>query len=399
MYPALTERNYVLHFIGQAISFSGTWLQSVALGYLVYELTGSKMWLGFITALPLLISTILIPFGGVLADTHDKRKILYITQTFGFFQAVALGCLVLTHNASMQNICFLTVLLGLINSVDGPARNSFIPEIVRKEHIGSGVALNGVMIMLARVVGPGIAGFLILAVGTGWTFVVNGLSFLPVFFTLSMMRIERKEKKVVKSDFWSGLKFTLSQPQVRLCVILSGTIGAFGMSYNGILPAVVKDVFHSGPKLLGYMGSVVGLGALIGGTIVSAKSKKLPFNLFITVGCLLSGTALLLFPLSSNVYLALAMLFFAGCGFTLSYSTVRAESQIVTKHIRADMLGRVTSLTMMTFFAGMAIGNLVIGFLAKKFGFFVAIGSSGLALILIAVFVLLKPSRFKMDEQ
>ena len=394
----MTERNYVLHFIGQAISFSGMWLQNVALGYLVYEITSSKIWLGIVSAIPLLVSTFLLPYGGVLADRYDKRKILYITQTMGFIQAISLGILVLSHNASIWNICILSVCLGLITSIDNPARNSFIPEIVQREHIGSGVALNGVMIMLARVFGPGLAGFLILLIGTGWTFVVNGLSFLPVFVTLSMMRIKRKEKRLDKSDFWSGLKFTFSHPQVKMCFILSGTIGAFGMSYNGILPAVVKDVFHSGPKLLGYMGSAVGLGAFIGGSIVSAKSKKLPFNIFIIVGCLASGLALILFPLASNIYIALAMLSLAGAGFTLSFSTVRAESQIVTREICADMQGRVTSLIVMAFFAGMAVGNLLVGYLSKKYGFFVALGSNGLALLLISLVVFIKPSQFKLNK-
>ena len=380
----MTERNYVLHFIGQVISFSGSWIQSVALGYYVYQITGSRVWLGVLSALPLLVSTLLMPIGGVLADKYDKRKTLYLTQAMALIQAVFLGCLVLSHHADMWNICILTVLLGIINAVDGPTRNAFIPELLRKENIGSGVALNGVIIMMARVVGPAIAGFLILWVGVGWTFFINGLSFLPVFLTLSLMRIEHKQKRPERGDFLSGLKFAWNHQQVRLCVLLSGLIGLFGMSYNGILPAIAKDVFNAGPKVLGYMGSAVGLGAMIGGSIVSARSKNLPFNLFVVSGSAVSGLALILFPMTSNIYLALSLLFFAGIGFTLSFSTVRSESQIITNEVRADMKGRVTSLTMMSFFAGMAIGNLIVGYLAKKFGFVIAIGANGVALLLLA---------------
>jgi len=397
-FPAFRGRDYRLYFYGQLISWAGTWLQNVALGWFVWQVTHSAFWVGFIAAIPLFVGSILTPFGGIVADRFDKRKVLYVTQLLAMIQAFVLGWLAINNFAPLWVVALLSFTLGVINATDGPTRNSFITEIVRKDEIGSGSALNASMITAAQAFGPALASLLIPLVGIGWTFILNGFSFLAVIITLSMMAVENKAKKHIEHPikmFWSGIKYTISEPRIRLCVVLTGLIGMLGFSYRAILPVVTAEVFRAGPQVLGYLTAVVGLGACTGSIVVSAKSKKMPFDLFVVSGSIITGIALILFSANSDLVYGLILLFMAGAGFALSFSTVRAEAQVITEE---KMRGRVTGITMMSFFAGMALGNSLDGILAKSLGCGIAVGSNGIALLVLAAIVIISSRKLKLRK-
>lgn len=382
--PAFQDRNYRLHFLGQVISISGMWLQLMAQSWRVHEITHSEKWVGFITALPLGISAILTLFGGTIADRFEKRKVLYCTQIATAIQCFVLAGMEFLGYESLTFLIVLNCVFGVILAIDGPTRNSFIPELVKEENIGSGMALNGAMVMMSMMLGPGVAGSLLGLVGVGWTFLVSGLSTFAVIFTLPMMRLTHVHKKPEEHPFkmfWLGVKYTMNQPVIRLCVILSGLIGMFGFSYRAILPAVTEKIYHSGMGVMGNLMFAAGLGSLIGSVMVSAKSKKLPFNPLVIGGSLVAGVALVLFSFTSTLVLGMILLFAAGVGFTLGFSTVRAKSQIISE---PRMRGRVTGFTMMLFFLGMSSGNFTVGCVAKSFSCQTALELSGVFFLTLA---------------
>jgi MFS family permease len=393
VFPAFKERNYRLHFIGQLISISGMWLQLMAQSWLVNEITHSAFWVGFIVALPLGISSALTPIGGIVADRFDKRKVLYFTQIAVAIQCALLAIMEFSKHESLGSMVAINCLFGIIMAIDGPTRNSFIPDLIEnhtiseaelKEKIGSGTALNGAMVMTAMMLGPGFAGSLLGRVGVGWTFIASSLATLGVMATLPLMRIVHVHKKPQEHPirmFWLGVKYTVADPVIRLCVVLAGLIGMFGFSYRALLPVITKEVYKAGMGTMGNLMLAAGFGSLIGSVLVSANSKNLPFNRLVIGGTLMAGISLILFAMTSILSLGMFLLFLAGIGFTLSFSTVRAKSQIVSEK---KLRGRVTGFTMMLFFMGMSIGNLSVGFLAKKFGCPAALTTSGIAFLVLS---------------
>lgn len=393
VFPAFKERNYRLHFAGQLISISGMWLQLMAQSWRVNEITHSSAWVGFIVALPIGISSALTPIGGIVADRFDKRKVLYFTQTAVAIQCALLAIMEFSGHESLSLLVAINCLFGMIMAIDGPTRNSFIPDLLENdttsgteliEKIGSGVALNGAMVMTAMMLGPGVAGSLLGLVGVGWTFVASSIATLGVMVTLPMMRIAHKHKKPQEHPihmFWLGIKYTVADPVIRLCVVLAGLIGMFGFSYRALLPVITKEVYKSGMGTMGNLMFAAGFGALIGSVLVSANSKKLPFNKLVIGGTLVAGVSLILFSTTSALPLGMFLLFLAGIGFTLSFSTVRAKSQIVSEQ---RLRGRVTGFTMMLFFMGMSLGNLSVGFLAKQYGCPTALLTSGIAFLVLS---------------
>jgi MFS family permease len=397
-FPAFRGRDFRLYFIGQFISWAGTWLQNVTLGWFVWKMTHSGIWVGLTAAIPLFVCSLLTPMGGIIADRFDKRNVLYVIQVLAMIQAFILGGLAMNNYAPLWAIVSLSFMLGAINAVDGPTRNSLIPEIVRKEEIASSAALNTAMITSSQAFGPALAGLLIPFCGIGGTFIINGVSFIAVIVTLWMMLIENKSKKHVEHPlkmFWAGIKYSVFEPRIRLCVVLTGLIGMFGFSYRAMLPIVTTEIFKSGPFILGCLTAAVGVGACAGAVIVSAKSKKVPFNMFVITGSIMTGTSLILFSLTSNIILGIVFLFFAGAGFTLSSSTVRAELQVI---VEDKMRGRAIGLAMMAFFAGMALGNSLEGILAKQFGPSVAISSNGIALLVLVATIVFVSRKIKLKS-
>ena len=356
----------------------------MAQSWRVHEITHSAAWVGFVVAFPFAISSMLTPFGGIIADRFDKRKVLYCTNAFSAVLCFALATMFFTGCETLWGIIVVNLFFGIMLGVDNPTRNSFIPDLVSKENIGSGIALNGAMIMMAQVIGPGIAGGLFALVGIGWTYVASGFTTAAVILTLPFMRPVYGYKKSTEHPFkmfWQGLKYTFSQPTIRLCVILAGLIGTFSFSYRAVLPVITKEVYASGPEVMSMLAFAAGLGSFTGSVLVSANSKKLRFRLQVVGGSLIAGSATLAFAMVSVPIFGMALLFLAGMGFSLGFATVRAISQIVSE---PAMRGRVTGLTVMLFFGGMSVGNFTTGCLAKAFGCPAAMATCGITFLTLA---------------
>ncbi|MDO8240909.1 MAG: MFS transporter [Candidatus Moranbacteria bacterium] len=386
--PAFKGRNYRLHVWGQLISSSGTWLQNVTMGWYIWDLTHSESLTALILAMPRCVSACLTIFGGIISDKFDKRAVLYVTNFLGMAQAMLLGYMVINNVSRIWIVILLSICLGLINAIDGPARHSFLPEIVDRTEIRQTSSFNSAIGQSSQFVGSSLGAVLLGLIGTGWTFVLNGLSFMAVIIMLRMMKIDKKTE--IRKDqnnyfrmFKEGVAYVARQPKIRWYLVLIGSLNFFGFSYRGILPVVVEQIFHSGAKNYAVLMACAGIGALIGSTLSSAKSK-ISLNFFVVCGSLIVGSALILFTLTSVFILGMSLMFAAGFGLTLSSSSVRGECQEV---MSSDMRGRVNGFVMMFALGGTGLGGIVTGKLAELFGSQLALIVSGVMLIIIAIIV------------
>ncbi len=377
-FPAFKHRNYRLFFSGQLISLIGTWLQIVALGWLVLKLTNSAFWLGAISALSLLPVLIFGIFGGVIVDRYNKKTILYVTQILSMIFALILGFLTVFNLINLWEIGILAFLLGTINALDHPARQSFVVEMVGKEDLASAIALNSTTFNASRVIGPGIAGILIKLIGIGGTFVLNGISFVAVIIALYFINVKKELPKTNPHPIAAikeGLRYSFTHPVIKILLIFSAVTSIFGWSYTTILPVIVQNIYHKDAAALGYLYSATGAGALLSAFIVSAYSKKISSLTFILLGNMVFAVSVMLLSLTENFLLAFPILFASGAGLIMQFSMINTTIQhIVPNNIRGRVLGIYTLM-----FLGMApFGSFQIGVVADRFGspFAIRLGAS-----------------------
>ncbi|MCL6096919.1 MAG: MFS transporter [Patescibacteria group bacterium] len=368
IFPALKSKNYALYFSGQLISLVGTWLQIVAQGWLVLQLTNSVFLLGVVSAISTLPTLLFSLYGGVIVDRFPKKKILLFTQSSSMALAFILGILTVLKLINVPEIMVLAFLLGIITAVDAPARQSFVPEIVGKQNLASAIALNSGAFNAARVVGPAIAGFLIAIVGTGGAFILNGISYIAVIAALFAMKVPsvvRKNNLNPMAAIKEGLSYSFSHPVIRSLLLLIAVVSIFGWSYTTIMPAIAQNVYHMGATGLGYLYSAGGLGALAGMVVVSATLRKVSPTKYIFGGNLIFAVSIFLFSLYLNFTFALIFIFFAGFGLLVQITTINSTIQsMVGDQIR----GRVMSIYVLMFIGTTPIGSYQIGWLSDKFG-------------------------------
>ena len=402
-FPAFEERNYHLHFWGQFVSFVGFWIQLTAQSWRVKELTQSDAKVGLVVGLHILVAAFVTPFGGVLADRKDKRKILYCMQAVSIVLCLTLTTMYFCDCESVTGMIVVSMLLGLELGIDNPTRNSLIPDLIKEENFGSGISLNGAMVMATQAIGPSIAALLLIYLNAGWAFVASAFAPLAVVITLPFMQIRRTNKKLEEhpvKTFFAGVKYTFcSAPVLRTCVIICGLAGMLGFSYRALLPGIAKEVYKGGPEVVGWFAFWTGLGAFIGAVTASRFSKILRLHVqrFIIIACAAAGvgftaTGIGFIVFSNAVQYSFGAIFLtlAGFGFTLASSTVRSASQIVSA---PEMRGRVTGISMATLFGGIAIGNFAAGLVAKSFGCPIAMTICGISFLLIVVFMLVKSKK------
>ena len=398
IFPAFTEKNYHLHFWGQFVSFVGFWLQLTAQSWRVRELTQSDAQVGFIVGLPILIAAFATPFGGVLADRKDKRKVLYCIQAVSVTLCLSLATMYFCHWESVTAMIAINILLGITLGIDNPTRNSMIPDLIKKENIISGIALNGAMVMSAQAIGPGVAACFLIFLNAGWAFVASAFAPLAVVATLPFMQIRRSNKKLEEhpvKTFFDGVKYTFySAPIIRMCVIICGFAGMLGFSYRAVLPGIAKEVYKAGPEIVGYLAFWAGMGSFAGAVTASAIQKILQSHVrrIVIIGCVVSGIGFIVFSATSQLWLASTFLFLAGFGFTLTSSTVRGASQIVAA---PEMRGRVTGLTMAIFFGGIALGNFTSGLIAKSFGCPISMAVCGISFLILSAVLLITAKKIQ----
>jgi MFS family permease len=382
-FSSLSIRNYRLWVVGQGISLSGTWMQTVAQGLLVLQLTGSGTALGLVTALQTIPVLLFGPWGGVVADRFPKRRILYVTQAVSAVLGLSLGTLVATGAVRIEMVYLLALCLGAVSAVDNPTRQAFVLEMVGKDEIVNAISLNSTEINLARVVGPAIAGILIASVGLAACFLVNGFSFLAVLAVLMAMRAEELRPTPLASrmpgQLRQGLQYVRASPVIRTILVMMAVIGTFTYEFSVSLPLFAEVTFRQGPATYAAMTSAMGLGAVVGGLYTASRGTGSPQRL-ISAALLFGGTVLLtaVAPSLPLALLALVAVGFCSIGFT---SLGNATLQLATS---AEMRGRVMALWTVAFLGSTPIGGPLIGAIGEHVGPRWALALGGVAAVVAA---------------
>jgi MFS family permease len=382
-FSSLTIRNYRLWVVGQGISLSGTWMQTVAQGLLVLHLTGSGTALGLVTALQTIPVLLFGPWGGVVADRFPKRRILYVTQAVSSVLALLLGTLVATGAIRIEMVYLVALCLGAVSAVDNPTRQAFVVEMVGKDEIVNAVSLNSTEINLARVVGPAMAGVLIASVGLAACFLINGLSFLAVLAVLMAMRGEELRPTPIgprlPGQLRQGLQYVRASPVIRTILVMMAVIGTFTYEFSVSLPLFAEVTFRQGPATYAAMTAAMGLGAVVGGLYTASQGIGSLRRL--TIAALLFGASVLLTALAPTLPLALLALVavgFCSIGFTsLGNATLQLTSS-------AEMRGRVMALWTVAFLGSTPLGGPVIGAIGEHVGPRWALALGGVAAVLAA---------------
>jgi MFS family permease len=394
-FPALQSRNYRIYFFGQFISLIGTWLQIVAQGWLVLQLTSSPFLIGLVAALGTAPSLLFSLFGGVVVDRFSKKKILYFTQSSNMILALLLGVLTNTGWATVPVIGLVAFLMGTVNALDAPARQALVPELVGKEQLASAIALNSGIFNAARVIGPGLAGMLIAWVGTGGAFIANGISYIAVLVALWFVRIQEVPAgrslhplEAIKQ----GISYSFTHPVIRVLLLFVGVVSIFGWSYTTIMPVIARSTYHLDAKGLGYLYSATGLGAILATYLVGAHANKVSPMLFILGGNTLFALCLMLFAFTSYFPLALVLLFFIGLGLLSQASMMNT---MVQGMVRPEFRGRVMSLYILMFMGMSPVGNFEIGFLTERVGISLAFTINAAIVLLVGLLVFLNRERIR----
>ena len=397
---ALRHRNFRFAFVGQLVSLIGTWMQSVAQGWLVLQLTGDPFWLGVVAAAqfgPVLVFGL---FGGLIADGLPKRRTLVATQTIAMLLAFALFGLTVTHTVGVGHIVALAFTLGCVNAIDMPTRQSFAIEMVGRDDIGNAVALNSAVFNGARIVGPAVAGVTIGATDISVAFLANGISFLAVIGAYLAMdesgltrapRLARpKTVAGVAADLAEGLRYVRSTPMVLLAILVIGLVSTFGMNFSVVVPALARDVLDAGAAGYGFLMAAAGLGSFSVAMAIAFGRRSRPA--LIGLGGAALGLAELVIAASGSYGVALVAMFFVGLGGIAMAATANTTIQlIVPDHLR----GRVMSVYTTVFAGSTPIGGLLAGTLASAYGvpFSIAFGGAGSLVVGLAGYAWLRRVR------
>ncbi|MFF5448151.1 MFS transporter [Streptomyces sp. NPDC012888] len=392
MFASLRIRNYRLFATGQVVSNTGTWMQRIAQDWLVLSLTGSASAVGITIALQFLPMLLFGLYGGVLADRLPKRPLLVATQSAMGLTGVALAVLTLTGHVEVWHVYLTALLLGLVTVVDNPARQSFVSEMVGPAQLANAVSLNSANFQSARLVGPAVAGVLITAVGSGWAFLLNGLSFAAPVAGLLLMRTSELHRTAVqprsKGQLREGLRYVSRHPELVWPIVLVGFIGTFGFNFPIWLTAFADDVFHGDAGTYGLFNTLIAAGSLAG-ALLAARRGRHRLRLLVAAAALF-GVLELATAFAPGFWLFAALLVPIGM-FGLTVNVVANSSvQMATD---PEMRGRVMALYMMVFTGGTPVGAPLVGWVTDHFGARVGMASGGLVSLAAALAIGLVLSR------
>ena len=367
---ALSSRNYRLYFFGQAVSLVGTWMQQIAMRWLVYRLTKSELLLGvvgFSSDIPLFF---LVPFAGVLADKFNRHRILAITQGLAALQAFILAILVITNQVAIWHIVVLGALLGVVNAFDIPARQAFLVEVVEnKEDLGNAIALNSFIFNGALLIGPLAAGVLIASLGEELCFVLNGVSYLAVIGALFLMKIPDRKMASGNLEVWRGIlegaSYAFRSVPIRSILLLVALVSFMGVSFMLLMPVFAENVLHGGPRAFGYLMSATGVGALGGAVFLASRRNILGLGKVVVVAGITYGLGI--FALSFSHYLLLSLVIALVVGFSLMMQ-MASSNTILQTIVDDEKRGRVISLFVMARRGVESFGSLLAGAVAHRFG-------------------------------
>jgi MFS family permease len=389
---ALHHRNYRLFFGGQSVSLIGTWMQQIAMSWLVYRLTNSAFLLGVVSFSSQIPVFLFASIAGVYADRWNRHRILVVTQVLSMIQALTLAVLTMTGVVHVWQIIGLGICLGVINAFDMPTRQSFIVEMIEKpDDLGNAIALNSFMFNGARLVGPAVAGILIGFLGEGVCFLINGVSFIGIIVALLAIKVPKRKKEVHTSRLWHDLKegysYAFGFAPIRYILLQLGVMSFMGMAYSVLMPVFAKDVLHGGPHTLGFLMAATGIGALTGAVYLASRQTILGLGRLIAIASAIFGAGVIAFSLSTVLVVSLSMMFVVGFGMIVQLAS---SNTILQSIVEEDKRGRVMSIYA-TAIIGMApIGNLFAGALASWIGAPATLILSGVACIIGSLLFALK---------
>jgi len=371
MFRALEHRNYKLFFSGQSISMIGTWMTRIATSWLVYRLTGSAFLLGVVGFAGQIPSFLLAPFAGVIVDRWNRHHLLVATQVLAMIQSLALAVLALTGYIQIWHVIALSIFQGLVNAFDMPARQAFVVEMVeRREDLANAIALNSSLVNAARLLGPSIAGVVIAAVGEGWCFFIDGVSYIAVIASLLAMKVAPSAIKAVKKanvlqQFREGWDYVYGFPPISKILLLLAFVSLVGMPYSVLMPIFATDVLHGGPHTLGFLMAASGVGALCGAVFLAARKTVVGLGRYIPRMAALFGIGLIGFSISRVEWLSMVLMVVTGLGFMAQMAT---SNTIIQTIVDEDKRGRVMSFYTMAFMGTAPFGSLLAGSLAAQIG-------------------------------
>ena len=377
-FGALAHRNFRLFLFGQTVSLTGTWMQSIAQGWLVLQLTNSPLYVGLVSALGSLGVLLFTLYAGVVADRTDKRRTVIITQSLAMVQAFLLAGLVWSGHVTVGNVMVLAAFLGIVSAFDIPTRQSFIVEMVGKEDLMNAIALNTSVFNLTRVLGPLIAGLLIGPLGVAVCFFLNGVSYLAVIASLLAMRLTPHIPRPTPLTAWQGFREVLTylrgDARVFTLIVLTAIISVFAFPFLVLMPVFARDVLRAGAAGYGVLTASVGVGAVVGALGVAILSRRIPKGRTLVAAGTTFGLLVALFASSRLFALSVALLAFVGCAMIVNNALTNTMLQtLVPDGLRGRVMGFYSFM-----FVGMApIGSFQAGAFAERFGAPWAVAAGG----------------------
>ena len=399
-FASLQYRNYRLWFWGQMVSLFGSWMQITAQGFLIYQLTLSPAYLGYVGFAAGIPTWLFMAYGGVVADRMPRRNILIFTQVSMMILAFILAFLAFTGVVQAWHIVILAFFLGIANAFDAPSRQAFVLELVKREDLTNAIALNSTMFNTATAVGPAVAGITYAVFGPAWCFLINGVSFLGVIVALIRMKIkvqpqQKKNGKSTLDELKEGIKYTLHHKQIRTLIMLVAVVSVFGISYATLIPAWAINILNGDATTNGYLQSARGVGSLISALFIASlgrfhfKGKLLIFGSFMVPALIIVFALMRWEPLS--------LLVLVGVGFSVILVFNLANALVQTL-VSDELRGRVMGVYTAVFFGLMPIGALIMGTLAEHFGSVAAIISGGtVTIFIVALIYFFVPSLRKLS--
>jgi MFS family permease len=384
-FHAFKSRNYRLYFIGQSISLIGTWMQKTAVSWVVYSLTHSKFMLGLTLFCTMFPSFLLSFLGGVISDRYDRYRVLLVTQVISMIQAILLTGLIFLKHYTVWEILALSVLLGIVNAFDVPARQSLVYDMIDdKKSLPNALALNSSMVNLSRLIGPGIAGLVIEKFGDDVCFGLNALSFVAVIVSLLLMRlpafVPKKHPKNILGEIREGLSYVRQTPEISSVLGMLAAISLLVLPFSTLIPVYAKDIFKGTASTFGVIDSVIGLGAFSGAIFLASLKPGSHLRKILAINTFVFGTGLALF--SHTSYYPLALVFAAVAAFGMM-SQITISNTLIQTAVDPAMRGRVVSIYAMAFFGMQPLGGLIIGLASQHLG----VENTVLAEGIIALFI------------
>ncbi len=386
-FSAFKSRNYRLFFTGQSVSLIGTWMQKTAVSWVIYSLTHSKFMLG-VTLFATMFPSFLFSFlGGVAADRYSRYKLLLLTQIISMIQAVLLTLLIFFKHYSVWEILVLSVLLGIVNAFDVPARQSLVYEMVDdKKDLPNALALNSSMVNLSRLIGPGIAGLIIEKLGDDVCFGLNALSFVAVIISLLMMRlpkyVAKQHTKNIFGELREGFVYIPQTPAIAVVLKMLALMSFFVLPFTTLIPVYAKDIFHGTASTFGVIDSAIGLGAFSGAIFLASLKPGTNLRKILAINTFVFGAGLVLFSHSTNYVLALI---FATIGAFGMMSQITVSNTLLQTNVAPAMRGRVLSFYAMAFFGMQPLGGLIVGLISQHIGVENTVLAEGIIALLIGI--------------